>query len=108
LTSAAVLPAIALLAAACAALWWIERRRRRVGERRERWLQAIVDNIPAAVYVKAPDGRYLLINRRLEMLHATPRRGSSAAASTDFFRPRSRDRLRRNDRARLEPASRSR
>lgn len=85
------------LAAAAAVLWLAERRRRRSGERRERWLQAIVDNIPAAVYVKDREGRYLMINRRLEALHAHSRAEVIGRTEYDFFPPEIADVLRRND-----------
>jgi PAS domain S-box-containing protein len=86
-----------LAAAAAAVLWLAERRRRRAGERRERWLQAIVDNIPAAVYVKDREGRYLMINRRLETLHAHPRAEVIGRTEYDFFPREIADVLRRND-----------
>ena len=95
--SPSLLSLVALAAAAAAALWLVERRRRRGGERRERWLQAIVDNIPAAVYVKDREGRYLMINRHLEVLHAHPRAEVVGKTEYDFFPPEVADILRRND-----------
>jgi PAS domain S-box-containing protein len=89
---------LAIAAAVSAAgLWLLERRRRRSGERRERSLKAIVDNIPAAVYVKDREGRYLMINRRLELLHDHSRSQVVGRSEYDFFPRETADILRRND-----------
>jgi PAS domain S-box-containing protein len=88
---------LAILLAMATVLWIVERRRRLLVERRERWLQAIVDNIPAVVYVKDRDGRYLMVNRRLESLHARPRREIVGRTEYDFFPREVADVLRRND-----------
>src|SRR3954470_22108330 len=37
-----------------------------------RALRAILDNTPAAIFLKDPDGRYLLVNRAFETLHGKP------------------------------------
>src|SRR3954454_18929752 len=37
-----------------------------------RALRAVLDNTPAAIYLKDPDGRYLLVNRAFEKLHDKP------------------------------------
>src|ERR1700742_23653 len=37
-----------------------------------RALRAVLDNTPAAIFLKDPDGRYLLVNRAFEMLHGRP------------------------------------
>ncbi len=37
-----------------------------------RALRAILDNTPAAIFLKDPDGRYLLVNRAFERLHGRP------------------------------------
>jgi PAS domain S-box-containing protein len=37
-----------------------------------RALRAALDNTPAAIFVKDPDGRYLLVNRAFERLHDKP------------------------------------
>ncbi len=84
-------------AVSAAGLWLLERRRRRSGERRERSLKAIVDNIPAAVYVKDREGRYLMINRRLEQLHDHSRSQVVGRSEYDFFPQETADILRRND-----------
>jgi len=51
----------------------------RQGESR---LQAILDNSPAVIYMKDPEGRYLLTNRRHEVLFHIPR--DQARGKTDF------------------------
>ena len=35
-------------------------------------LRAVLDNTPAAIFLKDPDGRYLLVNRAFEKLHGRP------------------------------------
>ncbi len=95
---------LAILLALAAVLWIVERRRRLLVERRERWLKAIVDNIPAAVYVKDRDGRYLMINRRLETLHAHPRNEVLGRTEYDFFPRDVADLLRANDQRVFETA----
>ena len=37
-----------------------------------RALRAVLDNTPAAIFLKDPDGRYLLVNRAFERLHGKP------------------------------------
>jgi PAS domain S-box-containing protein len=37
-----------------------------------RALRAVLDNTPAAIFLKDPDGRYLLVNRAFETLHGKP------------------------------------
>jgi PAS domain S-box-containing protein len=37
-----------------------------------RALRAVLDNTPAAIFLKDPDGRYLLVNRAFERLHGRP------------------------------------
>jgi PAS domain S-box-containing protein len=37
-----------------------------------RALRAVLDNTPAAIFLKDPDGRYLLVNRAFEKLHGKP------------------------------------
>src|SRR3954447_22941117 len=37
-----------------------------------RALRAVLDNTPAAIFLKDPDGRYLLVNRAFENLHGKP------------------------------------
>ncbi len=37
-----------------------------------RALRAVLDNTPAAIFLKDPDGRYLLVNRAFETLHGRP------------------------------------
>lgn len=93
----AIAVGLAVVAAGAAALWLVERRQRRGVEQRERWLQAIVDNIPAAVYVKDAEGRYLMINRRLESLHARSRGEVVGRTEYDFFPRHIADELRAND-----------
>jgi PAS domain S-box-containing protein len=35
-------------------------------------MQAVLDNVPAAVYLKRSDGRYLFVNRQFEVLYGLP------------------------------------
>jgi PAS domain S-box-containing protein len=93
----AIAVGLAVVAGGAAGLWLVERRRRRAGEQRELWLRAIVDNIPAAVYVKDREGRYLMINRRLEALHARQRSEVVGRTEYDFFPRHIADELRAND-----------
>jgi PAS domain S-box-containing protein len=69
---------------------------------RERRLQAILDNVPAAVYMKDLNGRYLLINRRFE--EALGLTNASVAGKTDYdlFPAAQAEAFRANDRKVLE------
>ena len=54
-----------------------------------RTLRAVLDNTPAAIFVKDPDGRYLMVNRAFERLHGKPRATSCSAGWTaSACRPR--------------------
>ena len=50
--------------------------------RSARWLQAIMDHVPAVVYLKDAEGRYLMINRRFEA--AVGRSNDQVAGKTAF------------------------
>ena len=74
-------------------------RERRQGRART---QAILDNVPAVVYMKDLDGRYLLINRRYEEL--VRRANASVVGKTDYdlFPAAQAEAFRANDRRVLE------
>jgi PAS domain S-box-containing protein len=50
-------------------------------------LQATIDNAPAAIYLKDHDGRFLLINRRFEMLVDVDREEVIGKTDRDLFSP---------------------
>lgn len=60
-------------------------------------LQAILDNAPALVYVKALDGRYLLINRHYEQIFGVDRRQVEGKTDHDLFSREMADTYRAND-----------
>ena len=64
-----------------------------------RALRAVLDNTPAAIFLKDPDGRYLLVNRAFERLHGTPGRRAARPA-----RPRRPAARHRRAHARRRPA----
>ncbi|HSP80383.1 MAG TPA: ATP-binding protein, partial [Myxococcaceae bacterium] len=72
-------------------------------ERERSLLQAILDHSPAAIYVKDPQGRYLLVNQRLEGLFRRSR--EAIVGGTDLGLPLDRDavdEIREHDREVLE------
>lgn len=62
-------------------------------------LQAIIDNTTAVIYVKALDGRYLLVNRRYEELFHLTKEQVHARTDHDIFPQAAADLLRANDTA---------
>lgn len=82
-----------------------EREARRYQEelaRSEARLRAILDNSPSAVFLKDPDGRYLLANRRVEILCGLPGGRIVGKSDADLFPPESAEQFRSGDRAVLE------
>ena len=63
----------------------------------ERRLLAIVDNSPAVIYMKAVDGRYLLINRRFEELFHVTRKDIVGKTDHEIFAKDFADKFREND-----------
>lgn len=61
-------------------------------------LQSILDNTPAVVYVKSPDGKYQLINRSFETLFHVTRSGLVGVTDYDVFPAEMADVFRANDR----------
>ncbi|MDI1449990.1 PAS domain-containing protein [Polyangium sp. 6x1] len=59
----------------------------RVELERRRLLNAIIDHSPSVIFVKDPDGRYLLVNRRAEVLYARKRQDLLGRTDADFFPP---------------------
>ncbi len=51
---------------------YVQQQQRLLHASEER-LQAVIDNAPAAIYVKDLEGRWLVVNRRMEMLFGQPR-----------------------------------
>jgi PAS domain S-box-containing protein len=74
-------------------------RELREGESR---LQSVLDHIPAAVYLKDLQGRYLLINREFEHLYGVTNATVAGKADTDLFPAAQAAVLRANDRRVVE------
>ena len=62
-----------------------------------RTLRAVLDNTPAAVFVKDPDGRYLLVNRAFERLHGRPASELIGQLDRDCLPPEVAERMRIDD-----------
>jgi PAS domain S-box-containing protein len=65
-------------------------------------LRAILDHTAAVVYLKALDGRYLVVNRRFEELFHLSEAEARGKTSHDLFPTPMADRFRANDRRALE------
>jgi PAS domain S-box-containing protein len=81
------------------------RKRTRAEEGRaasEARLQAILDHSPAAIYLKDLEGRFLLINRQVEIILKRTAAEIVGRTSYEMFPKDSADRLRANDRRVLE------
>jgi PAS domain S-box-containing protein len=63
----------------------------------EQRLQDILDSTPAVVYVKDPEGRYLLVNRRYEELHHVSRAEAVGKTDHEIFPKEVADEFRAND-----------
>ncbi len=61
-------------------------------------LESILDNSPAAMYVKDLEGRYLLVNRRVEQLLGRSRDDVVGKTDFDLVQPRIAESYRANDR----------
>jgi PAS domain S-box-containing protein len=70
-----------------------ERKLQETGER----TQAILDNTTAVVYLKGPDGRYLLVNRQFESLFGVTRDEAIGRTDEELFPPELARLLRSND-----------
>ena len=62
-----------------------------------RALRAVLDNTPAAIFLKDPDGRYLLVNRAFETLHGQPAARADRAARQEVLPPDVAERMRVDD-----------
>jgi PAS domain S-box-containing protein len=62
-----------------------------------RALRAVLDNTPAAIFLKDPDGRYLLVNRAFEELHGRPASELIGRLDTDVLSPEVAERMRVDD-----------
>ncbi len=83
----------------------IAREARRYQEelgRSEARLLAILDNSPSAIFLKDVEGRYLLANRRVEVLSGSARGQLVGRSTADFFPAETAERFRSNDRTVLE------
>ena len=65
-------------------------------------LQTILDNSPAAIYLKDKEGRFLLVNRRVEAILGRSAAEILGKTSHDFFPRDAADQLRANERRVLE------
>src|SRR3954470_18128861 len=59
-----------------------------------RALRAVLDNTPAAIFLKDPDGRYLLVNRAFERLHGQPAVDLLGKLDGEVLPPEAADRMR--------------
>ncbi len=62
-----------------------------------RALRAILDNTPAAIFLKDPDGRYLLVNRAFERLHGRPAAELIGRLDREVLTPEVAERMRVDD-----------
>src|SRR3954447_3417503 len=62
-----------------------------------RALRAVLDNTPAAIFLKDPDGRYLLVNRAFETLHGKPAAEIVGRLDRELLPPDISERLRVGD-----------
>ena len=62
-----------------------------------RALRAILDNTPAAIFLKDPDGRYLLVNRAFERLHGRPAAELIGRLDREVLAPEVAERMRVDD-----------
>src|SRR4029453_434441 len=62
-----------------------------------RALRAVLDNTPAAIFLKDPDGRYLLVNRAFARLHGKPAGELLGKLDREVLRPEVADRMRIDD-----------
>jgi PAS domain S-box-containing protein len=67
----------------------------------EQRLQAILDNSATVIFVKDPEGRYLLVNRRYEELFHVTKTNVVGRTDYDLFPVEMADRFQANDRAAL-------
>jgi diguanylate cyclase (GGDEF)-like protein/PAS domain S-box-containing protein len=74
------------------------RRADKQREQSERFLNAIIENIPVSIIVKEPhEQRYVLVNRAAEDLFGLPREKMIGKTSQDLFGQAGADLIRRND-----------
>ena len=62
-----------------------------------RALRAVLDNTTAAIFLKDPDGRYLLVNRAFERLHGKPASNLIGRPDREVLSPEVADRMRVDD-----------
>src|SRR3954451_5523514 len=62
-----------------------------------RALRAVLDNTPAAIFLKDPDGRYLLVNRAFERLHGRPATDIVGKLDREVLAPEVAERMRIDD-----------
>src|SRR5690242_9094417 len=61
-------------------------------------LDAVVDNSPSIIFVKAPDGKYLLVNRQTAAGYRLAREKLIGRYDADFFPPEAVDAMQVKDR----------
>ncbi|MDE1980704.1 MAG: EAL domain-containing protein [Betaproteobacteria bacterium] len=61
------------------------------------WLQAIMDHVPAVVYLKDAEGRYLMVNRQFESAVGRPNEQVAGKTAFDLFPEEQAQALWRND-----------
>src|SRR6185436_1440664 len=62
-----------------------------------RALRAVLDNTPAAIFLKDPDGRYLLVNRAFAKLHGKPAAELTGKLDREVLAPEIAARMRVDD-----------
>ena len=62
-----------------------------------RALRAVLDNTPAAIFLKDPDGRYLVVNRAFERLHGKPASELIGKLDKEVLPPEVAERMRVDD-----------
>ena len=69
----------------------------RVDNERRRLLHAVIDHSPSVIFVKDPEGRYILVNRRAEHRFGVPRQELLGRTDDDFFPPEAAQAMREKD-----------
>jgi len=69
----------------------------RADQERRRLLHAVIDHSPSVIFVKDPDGRYLLVNRRAEAQYKKQRKEILGRTDDTFFPPEAVQTMREKD-----------
>lgn len=73
------------------------RRAREALRKSERVMESILDNSPAVVYLKASDGKYLMVNKKYESLFGVDRKDVKGKTDHELFDKNVADAFRAND-----------